>query len=99
MKKGSKKKEIPGVSEIAKNGSTEAILKKVAASIKREASKRSQPDSKRLSSAVLLDSTLLVKAGTNKLDATMSEEHATLKSLVQNLVKLELTKLLRNMKR
>jgi|OM-RGC.v1.031709890 hypothetical protein len=90
MKKGQKKKETVTGSPAGE------ILEKVGASVKRETSKRSMLESKSMSSAVLLDKTLLVKAGSRKLDSTMSEEQATLKSLVQSLVKLEINKLLKS---
>ena len=73
--------------------STNQILQKIGYSVNREKEKRAKVNKKNSKGVLELGGKALLKSGDIEFDTPMSEDLATLKCLIQNIVRHELSRL------
>ena len=78
--------------------STNQILKKIGYSVNKEKQRRAKVNKKNSEGVLELLEDSLLKNGLTDFDPPMSEDLATLKCLIQNIVRHEITKLKKDLK-
>ena len=73
--------------------STKQILQEIGTSLNKERHKRAKIKKKNSDGVFELEEDSLVKSGSPAFDAPMPEDFATLKCLIQNIVKHEISKI------
>ena len=76
--------------------STNQILQEIGYSVNKEKERRARVSKKNSEEVLELDEKALVKKGVIDFESPMSEDLATLKCLIQNIVRHELSKLQKN---
>ena len=92
------KKELDNKGEVSLGDenlglSTKQILQEIGASVNKERYKRDKIKKKNSEGVLELGADSLLKSGSPVFDAPMPEDFATLKCLIQNIVKHEITKI------
>jgi hypothetical protein len=73
--------------------STNEILQEIGESLNKEKKRRAKVKNKNSEAVLELDEQSLIKSGTPDFSSPMSEDLATLKSLIQNVVRHEIIKI------
>ena len=92
------KKELDSTGEVSLGDqnlglSTKQILREIGASVNKERHKRAKVKTKNSEGVLELGVDSLIKSGSPAFDTPMPEDFATLKCLIQNIVKHEITKI------
>lgn len=93
LKKKVDSKSASGSSDQNLGLSTNQILEEIGYSVNKEKERRSKFNKKNLEGVMELGVESLLKGGDREFDTPMSEDFATLKCLIQNIVRQEISKL------
>ena len=96
MKKKVDSKPISSLSNQNLGLSTNKILQEIGYSLNKEKEKRAKVNRKNSEGVLELGEDALLESGEIDFDTPMSEDLATLKCLIQNIVRYELSKLQKN---